>query len=94
MRVAFLTAACSSSFAALTLLIGASIWSASINRSQSINSLRLEFPNSNNQVAIGIIVSAGNGLYIAWAAFVLMFCSVLPYMIKWVASFSTMISVA
>jgi len=81
-RVAFLTAACSSSFAALTLLIGASIWSASINKSQSINSVRLDFPNSNTQVAIGIIVSAGSGLYIVWAAFVLMFCSVLPYMIN------------
>jgi hypothetical protein len=85
-RVTFLTAACSSSFAALTLLIGASVWSASINKSQAINRVRLTFPNTNTQVAIGITVRAGNGLYLAWAAFVLMFCSVLPYIMKWVFS--------
>jgi hypothetical protein len=84
MRVTFLTAAISSFIAALTLLIGASIWSASIHKSQAINAVPLKFPNSNAQVAIGISVSAGNGLYLAWAAFALMFCSVFPYVMKWV----------
>lgn len=55
-------------FGSVLLLIGASIWTVTIKKSQSINTTRL-----------GITVSAGSGLYIAWAAFICFVVSTVPY---------------
>jgi len=60
------------------LLIGASLWTVMIKKSQAINTAM----NPLNQVKIGITVSEGNGLFILWAAFVCLFVSVIPYMLR------------
>jgi len=60
------------------LLIGASLWTVMIKKSQAINTAM----NPLNQVKIGITVSEGNGLFILWAAFVCLFVSVIPYMLS------------
>ncbi|KAJ3506087.1 hypothetical protein NLJ89_g7069 [Agrocybe chaxingu] len=66
----------------LLLLIGAAIWTVIIKKSQSINNILLRLPNSNTTVGLGITVSEGNGLFIAWAAFVCLFLSIIPYMLS------------
>jgi hypothetical protein len=60
------------------LLIGASLWTVMIKKSQAINTA----VNPLNQVKIGITVSEGNGLFILWAAFVCLFVSVIPYVLR------------
>jgi len=80
--LAFIISTISSIIASLFLLIGASIWAVVIHRSQAVNNVLLKLPSSPTQVAIGITVSSGSGLYLAWAAFVLMFFSVIPYMFR------------
>lgn len=84
-NVAFIISTVSSVIAALFLLIGASIWTVVIHRSRVINNVLLKLPSSQTQVAIGIAVSSGSGLYLVWAAFVLMLFSVIPYMIRYVS---------
>jgi len=49
-----------------------------IKKSQAINTA----VNPLNQVKIGITVVEGNGLFILWAAFVCLFVSVIPYMLR------------
>lgn len=62
----------------MLLLIGASLWTVMIKKSQAINTA----VNPLSQVKIGIIVTEGNGLFILWAAFVCLFVSVIPYMLR------------
>ncbi|KAK7064571.1 actin cortical patch SUR7/pH-response regulator pali [Favolaschia claudopus] len=61
------------------LLIGATIWTVMIKKTQSINSvvLRVDPP-----IPVGIDVSIGKGLYMIWAAFVTLLISVIPYMVS------------
>lgn len=62
-------------FGSVLLLIGASIWTVMINKTQAINTTL----NAVNQQPLGITLSAGSGLFIAWAAFVCLAVSVIPY---------------
>lgn len=64
----------------LLLVIGASIWTVMIKKSEDINDILIGTPS--NPVQIGIVLSAGSGLYLTWAAFVCLVVSVVPYMIS------------
>jgi len=62
-------------FGSVLLLIGASVWTVMIKKSQAINTAL----NAVSQQPLGITLSAGSGLFIAWAAFVCLAVSVIPY---------------
>jgi hypothetical protein len=57
------------------LLIGASVWTVLIKKSQAINTTL----NAVTQQPLGITLSGESGLFIAWAAFVCLAVSVIPY---------------
>ncbi|KAJ7139711.1 actin cortical patch SUR7/pH-response regulator pali [Mycena epipterygia] len=60
------------------LLIGASIWTVIIQKTQSINSATI----SPTTVPVGIDVSMGPALFMIWAAFASLLASIVPYMIS------------
>lgn len=62
----------------LLLLIGASIWTVLIKKSESVNHLLIP----GTQIPSGISVSVGPGLFLTWAAFVALVVSIIPYMIS------------
>jgi hypothetical protein len=66
------------------LLIGASIWTVLIKKSEAVNDFVIG-PN-NHPVPLGIVVSVGSGLYMIWAAFACMLISIVPYMVRCVIS--------
>ncbi|KAJ7102331.1 hypothetical protein B0H15DRAFT_814169 [Mycena belliarum] len=71
----------STSFAivgSIFILIGASIWTVMIQKTQSVNSITL----GTAHVPVGIIVSKGPGFFMIWAAFATLFASVVPYMVS------------
>ena len=63
------------------LLAGAAIWTVLVNKAKSINTLTI----GSQSVPLGIVVTSGVGLSLAWASFVISAISVIPYMLKWVA---------
>ncbi|KAJ7275435.1 actin cortical patch SUR7/pH-response regulator pali [Mycena haematopus] len=63
----------------LFLLIGATIWTVMIKKTQAVNSFTLP---ATPPIPVGIVVSIGKGLFLIWAAFVLLLVSVVPYMIS------------
>ncbi|KAF9519787.1 hypothetical protein BS47DRAFT_1287895 [Hydnum rufescens UP504] len=77
-NVTFFAAMALSIFGALMTLIGASVWTALIKRSQSINSYQVY------TVPLGIKVSYGIALWLIWAAFITMLLSIMPYFLRWV----------
>ncbi|KAJ7655208.1 hypothetical protein DFH06DRAFT_1092394 [Mycena polygramma] len=60
------------------ILIGASIWTVMIKKTQSVNSLTV----GTGDVPLGIEVSVGTALYMIWASFVTLLASVIPYMVS------------
>jgi len=64
----------------LLLLIGASIWTVLIKKSESVNSLLAL--SVTNIVPIGITMSTGPGLLMVWAAFACLVVSIVPYMLS------------
>ncbi|KAJ7919031.1 actin cortical patch SUR7/pH-response regulator pali [Mycena leptocephala] len=64
----------------LFILIGASIWTVMIKKTQSINTAIIA--NTVPPVSAGIEVTIGTGLYMIWAAFVTLAVSVIPYMVS------------
>ncbi|PCH33352.1 hypothetical protein WOLCODRAFT_135078 [Wolfiporia cocos MD-104 SS10] len=78
--IAFLLSTLFSIIGSVTLLIGATIWTVIIKKTESINEVVIEA--SSNPVPLGITVTIGDGLYLAWAAFALLIASILPYMIS------------
>ena len=60
------------------LLAGAAIWTVLVNKSKSINTLTI----GSQSVPLGIVVTSGVGLSLAWASFVISAISVIPYMLK------------
>ena len=77
-NVTFLVSGISSIASTLLLLIGASIWTVMINKCETINSMTV----GSQKAPLGIVVSSGTGLTLAWAAFICSFISVIPYMIR------------
>ncbi|KAG8980987.1 hypothetical protein FRC05_003886 [Tulasnella sp. 425] len=59
------------------LLIGASIYTAAIDKAKTVNQAVVR-----GSVPLGIEVSAGSGLYLIWAAFVTLLLSTAPYTIS------------
>jgi hypothetical protein len=73
----------STSFAILgtvLLLIAAAMWTAMVNMSADVNAFVIQAQAST---PLGIVVHAGPGLYILWAAFACLFASIVPYMIRY-----------
>ncbi|KAJ6626838.1 actin cortical patch SUR7/pH-response regulator pali [Mycena sp. CBHHK59/15] len=64
----------------LFILIGASIWTVMIKKTQSVNTIMIG--TAANPVSVGIEVSTGSALYMIWAAFASLLVSVVPYMIS------------
>ncbi|KAF8225792.1 hypothetical protein L208DRAFT_1367821 [Tricholoma matsutake] len=62
----------------LLILIGASIWTVLIRRTEAVNNLLIGLP----PISVGIVVSSGSGLALTWAAFACMVVSIVPYMIS------------
>ncbi|KAF9535745.1 actin cortical patch SUR7/pH-response regulator pali [Crepidotus variabilis] len=66
----------------LLLLIGASIWTTIIHKSEDINKVVYSLPGGSSTIPLGITVAAGKGLYLTWGAFICMFLSIIPYVIS------------
>ncbi|KAF8167834.1 Glucanosyltransferase-domain-containing protein [Crassisporium funariophilum] len=63
-------------FGSVLLLIGASLWTVMIKKSQVV------LLNAVTQQPLGIEISGGSGLFIMWAAFVCLIVSVGPYLLR------------
>ncbi|KAI0095264.1 Glucanosyltransferase-domain-containing protein [Irpex rosettiformis] len=81
----FLLSTVFSLLATVLLLIGAVIWTVIVKKAQDINGWIVPLP-SGVEVPLGISVSLGNGLLLAWAAFACIAASLIPYMIRWIAA--------
>ncbi|EKM60817.1 uncharacterized protein PHACADRAFT_246980 [Phanerochaete carnosa HHB-10118-sp] len=66
-------------FGSLFLLIGSVIWTVIIKKAQGINTVMI---HTTPPTPLGITVSLGDGLLLAWAAWACLVVSVLPYMIS------------
>lgn len=65
----------------LLLLIGASIWTVVVRKTEIIN----EFPlttRSSGVIPLGITMSSGPAIGLLWGAFATLLLSVVPYMIS------------
>ena len=69
--------------ASIFVLAGSALWTVAIKRAETINAWTVQ----PAQVPLGIEVSVGIGLYLAWAAFACLVTSVIPYMIRSVLPF-------
>ncbi|KAK7468548.1 hypothetical protein VKT23_003053 [Stygiomarasmius scandens] len=78
-NITFFVSSVAAAISSLFLLIGATIWTVILNRSDSINSLVLG--SQTNSTPLGIQVSTGPALFIVWAAFACLFASMIPYFI-------------
>ncbi|KAG2368765.1 actin cortical patch SUR7/pH-response regulator pali [Suillus spraguei] len=76
----FVISTVSSIMAALFILIGAAIWTSIVKKCEGVNTL--ELTQLNGGVLSGIIVSYGNGIYLAWAAFACLAAATVPYMVS------------
>ncbi|KAG6919581.1 hypothetical protein DXG01_004245 [Tephrocybe rancida] len=73
------------------LLIGASIWTIIIKKSDAVNDVLIGTASSS--VPIGIVVTVGSGLYLTWAAFACLIVSVVPYMIRLAREYQSMLGI-
>lgn len=64
------------------LLVGVVIWTIIVKKAQVINDIMVGQPGSP-PVPLGITVSMGNGIFLAWAAFACLIASTIPYMIRY-----------
>jgi hypothetical protein len=67
-----------STIGAFFLLVAASLWTVLIKKTQAINTV----VQAVNGESVGITVSEGNGLFLTWAAFVCLFVSIIPYVLR------------
>jgi len=74
----FLISAFFAFFGTFFLFIGVVIWAVLIHKAQSINKAFLTY--GSTMLPLGIVVSAGSGLGLFWAAFVCNFLSIFPYL--------------
>ncbi|KAK7058362.1 hypothetical protein VNI00_001996 [Paramarasmius palmivorus] len=79
-NLTFLFSAIFAAISCIFILIGATIWTVIIKKSESINTVVIG--SANNSSPLGITVSTGPGLYLVWAAFACLFASTIPYMIS------------
>ncbi|KAI0004202.1 hypothetical protein BJV74DRAFT_809761 [Russula compacta] len=76
--LAFFASACLAILATVFILTAASLWTAAVNTSESVNSLIL----NTTSIPLGIKVSSGSGLSLLWAAVGCLFASLVPYLIS------------
>lgn len=81
--LAFLASACLAVLATVFTLTAASLWTAAINTSESVNGLIL----NTTSIPLGIEVSSGSGLSLLWAAVGCLLASLVPYLIKYDSPF-------
>ncbi|KAF8640397.1 hypothetical protein AX17_000066 [Amanita inopinata Kibby_2008] len=74
----FMVSALLSIASTVLLLIGVSIWTVLVKKAEAVNDMSI----GSQPVPLGIVVSAGSGLYMTWASFVLSVVSVIPYLIN------------
>lgn len=77
----FVISTASSIIAAISILIGAAIWTSIVKKCEGINTLDLV--PLNGGVVSGMIVSYGNGIYLTWAAFACLAAATVPYMVRY-----------
>ena len=70
---------------ALLLLIGCTVYTVAVKKSQIINDFTIQSQSTGEDTPLGLVVSVGEGIYLIWAAFVLTFVSVIPYMLRCVS---------
>ncbi|TFY83984.1 hypothetical protein EWM64_g44 [Hericium alpestre] len=75
--VTFLASAFFALVATLFVLAGAALWTTALNQTEDINRFVV-----GGSIPLGITVSIGTGLYLAWAAFACLFVSCIPYVIS------------
>lgn len=78
----FLTSTILAAIGSIMLLIGCTIWTVLIKKAQSVNNITVG--PAAAPVPLGIDVSVGNALFLAWAAFACLTVSLIPYMIMYV----------
>lgn len=80
--IAFLLSSTLSVLGSFLLLVGVALWTVIINKAAVLdNALAV----SDQPIPLGIVISAGSGLYITWAAFACLTLSIIPYMLRYVA---------
>jgi len=77
---AFFVSTGSAVLSSIFVLTGSAIWTVIIQKSRSVENL-LVGP-SGGRVPVGIVVSTGPALYLAWASFACLVVSIVPYMIS------------
>ena len=77
---AFFVSTSSAIVASIFVLAGSAVWTVLIKRAGDVNSWIVR----PAQVPLGIEVSTGIGLYLAWAAFGCLVTSIIPYSIRYV----------
>jgi len=77
---AFFLSTSSAAVASVFVLAGSALWTVTIKKAEDINTWTVNVQTV--QVPLGIEVSAGIGLYLAWAAFACLVTSIIPYMIS------------
>lgn len=75
---AFFVSTSSAIVASIFILAASALWTALIKKAEDINTWTVR----PAQVSLGIEVSVGIGLYLAWAAFACLATSVIPYTIR------------
>ena len=78
--LAFLLSTLFAIIGSFMLLIGATIWTVIIKKTQGVNGIVVGQPG--NMAPLGVDVTIGNGLYLAWAGFGTLIASIIPYMIR------------
>ncbi len=67
----------------LLLLVGVVIWTVIVKKAEDINTFLVGQPSA--PVDIGITVSIGDGIILAWVATACLVASSVPYMIRYVS---------
>jgi hypothetical protein len=76
-RLFFFAAAVCAGVAAFFLMVGAAIWTSIVAKDSWLKIVKVE-----GGTKLGILVTAGPGLYLTWVSFVLVSLSVAPYVIS------------
>jgi hypothetical protein len=74
----FFLSAVFAAISSLFVLIGAAIWTVVIKKADGVSTIEI----GTNPTPVGIIVTEGPGLFLAWAAFACLFVSMVPYLIS------------
>jgi len=77
---AFFVSTGSAVLSSLLVLSGAAIWTVIIQKCHSVETIVVGPPGGREP--LGILISTGPGLYLAWASFACLVVSIVPYMIS------------